>query len=204
MATGKLIDANGRLAITKEVDSLGITLEALERWGFKLPQQEPASGPMPKEAVEKKQAEAAVRRALKPARLPEPLLESNPERFVLFPIKYPKGLRCTRSTRRASGRPRRSTSRRTRRTGRACPRTSSTLSSLCSHFAASDGIVLENLVSRFMNDIQIPEARCFYGFQVAMENIHSETYSLLIDTPHQGQREEETKLFRAIETRSRA
>jgi ribonucleoside-diphosphate reductase beta chain len=49
-------------------------------------------------------------------------------------------------------------------------------------FAASDGIVLENLVTRFMTEIQLPEARCFYGFQVAIENIHSETYSLLIDT----------------------
>ncbi len=49
-------------------------------------------------------------------------------------------------------------------------------------FAASDGIVNENLALRFYNDVQIPEARCFYGFQIAMENIHSETYSLLIDT----------------------
>lgn len=49
-------------------------------------------------------------------------------------------------------------------------------------FAASDGIVIENLAKRFMNEIQIPEARCFYGFQMMMENIHSETYSLLIDT----------------------
>ncbi len=49
-------------------------------------------------------------------------------------------------------------------------------------FAASDGIVNENLVVNFMKEVQIPEARCFYGFQVAMENIHAETYSLLIDT----------------------
>ncbi|MCP4914664.1 MAG: ribonucleoside-diphosphate reductase [Oligoflexia bacterium] len=49
-------------------------------------------------------------------------------------------------------------------------------------FAASDGIVNENLAMRFYNEVQIPEARCFYGFQIAMENIHSETYSLLIDT----------------------
>ena len=49
-------------------------------------------------------------------------------------------------------------------------------------FAASDGIVLENLGQRFINEIQVPEARCFYGFQLMMENIHSETYSLLIDT----------------------
>lgn len=49
-------------------------------------------------------------------------------------------------------------------------------------FAASDGIVLENLAQQFCSEVQIPEARCFYGFQIAMENVHSETYSLLIDT----------------------
>jgi len=66
-------------------------------------------------------------------------------------------------------------------------------------FAASDGIVNENLVERFMQEVQIPEARCFYGFQVAMENIHSEAYSLLIDT-YIKDTEEKTHLFNAIET----
>jgi len=66
-------------------------------------------------------------------------------------------------------------------------------------FAASDGIVNENLVERFMQEVQIPEVRCFYGFQVAMENIHSETYSLLIDTYIKDHAERE-KLFNAIET----
>jgi len=51
-----------------------------------------------------------------------------------------------------------------------------------SFFAGADGIVLENLATRFIDDIPIAEARCFYAFQMAMENIHSETYSLLIDT----------------------
>ena len=49
-------------------------------------------------------------------------------------------------------------------------------------FAASDGIVLENLGVRFMNEVQLSEARAFYGFQIAMENIHSQMYSQLIDT----------------------
>lgn len=49
-------------------------------------------------------------------------------------------------------------------------------------FAASDGIVNENLVERFSQEVQVTEARCFYGFQIAMENVHSEMYSLLIDT----------------------
>jgi ribonucleoside-diphosphate reductase beta chain len=66
-------------------------------------------------------------------------------------------------------------------------------------FAASDGIVNENLVVNFMQDVTIPEARCFYGFQVAMENIHAETYSLLIDT-YIKDPVEKSRLFNAIET----
>ena len=65
-------------------------------------------------------------------------------------------------------------------------------------FAASDGIVLENLASRFMTEIQIPEARCFYGFQMMMENIHSETYSILIDTYIEDAQEKQF-LFEAIQ-----
>jgi len=56
------------------------------------------------------------------------------------------------------------------------------VSNILAFFAASDGIVNENLVERFSQEVQIPEARCFYGFQIMMENIHSEMYSLLIDT----------------------
>ena len=65
-------------------------------------------------------------------------------------------------------------------------------------FAASDGIVLENLGVRFMTDVQLSEARAFYGFQIAMENIHSEVYSLLIDSYVKEEKEKET-LFHAIE-----
>lgn len=66
-------------------------------------------------------------------------------------------------------------------------------------FAASDGIVNENLAVRFNNDVQIPEARCFYGFQIAIENIHSEMYSLLIDT-YINDTAEKDYLFNAVET----
>ena len=65
-------------------------------------------------------------------------------------------------------------------------------------FAASDGIVNENLVVNFMQEVQIPEARSFYGMQIAMENIHAETYSLLIDTYIEDP-EEKTYLFNAID-----
>ena len=65
-------------------------------------------------------------------------------------------------------------------------------------FAASDGVVLENLAVRFMCDVQLSEARAFYGFQVAMENIHSEMYSLLIDTYIQDSTEKQS-LFEATQ-----
>ena len=73
------------------------------------------------------------------------------------------------------------------------------IKNILAFFAGSDGIVLENLGSRFMSEIQIPEAKCFYGFQIAMENIHSETYSLLIDTYIKDNKEKE-RLLNAIDT----
>jgi len=66
-------------------------------------------------------------------------------------------------------------------------------------FAASDGIVNENLAMNFANEVQVPEARCFYGFQIAIENIHSEVYSLLIDT-YVKEDQEKSHLLNAIET----
>ena len=66
-------------------------------------------------------------------------------------------------------------------------------------FAASDGIVNENLAENFLSEVQYTEAKFFYGFQVMMENIHSETYSLLIDTYIKDPNEKKT-LFNAIET----
>ena len=72
------------------------------------------------------------------------------------------------------------------------------ISHVLSFFAASDGIVGENLAIRFYKDVQIPEARCFYGFQIAMENIHSEMYGLLIDTYIKDNLEKD-KLFHAME-----
>ena len=70
------------------------------------------------------------------------------------------------------------------------------ISMVLAFFAASDGIVLENLAIRFMGDVQVAEARSFYGFQIAMENIHSEMYSLLIDT-YIKDKHEKDRLFHA-------
>jgi ribonucleotide reductase beta subunit family protein with ferritin-like domain len=72
------------------------------------------------------------------------------------------------------------------------------VSMILAFFAASDGIVLENLATRFMSDVQVSEARAFYGFQIAMENIHSETYSLLIET-YINDKVEKDRLFNALD-----
>ena len=73
------------------------------------------------------------------------------------------------------------------------------IKNILAFFAGSDGIVLENLGTRFMKEVQIPEVKCFYGFQMMIENVHSETYSLLIDTYIKDQKEKH-RLFNAIET----
>ena len=73
------------------------------------------------------------------------------------------------------------------------------VSHVLAFFAASDGIVNENLAANFATEIQSAEARCFYGFQIAVENIHSETYSLLIDTYIRDNKEKD-HLLNAIET----
>ncbi|KAJ4894398.1 Ribonucleoside-diphosphate reductase small chain A [Raphanus sativus] len=73
------------------------------------------------------------------------------------------------------------------------------ISHVLAFFAASDGIVLENLAARFLNDVQVPEARAFYGFQIAMENIHSEMYSQLLETFIKDS-QEKNRLFNAIDT----
>ena len=70
------------------------------------------------------------------------------------------------------------------------------ISMVLAFFSSSDGIVMENLACRFMNDVKVAEARAFYGFQIAMENIHSEMYSLLIDTYIS---DKKLELFNAIE-----
>jgi len=73
------------------------------------------------------------------------------------------------------------------------------VSHILAFFAASDGIVNENLAENFLKEVQLPEAKCFYGFQIMMENIHSETYSLLIDTYIKDPVEKD-RLFHALDT----
>jgi ribonucleoside-diphosphate reductase subunit M2 len=72
------------------------------------------------------------------------------------------------------------------------------ISMVLAFFAGSDGIIIENIAGKFITDVQLPEARAFYSFQIAMEAIHSQTYSLLIDT-YIRSNETKEKLFNAID-----
>jgi ribonucleotide reductase beta subunit family protein with ferritin-like domain len=129
----------------------------------------------------------------------EPLLTPDANRFVMFPIKdqniwqmYKKQIDCFWRAEEID------LSRDLNDWNKLNDDEKYFISMILAFFAASDGIVLENLAVRFMGDVQLAEARAFYGFQIAMENIHSETYSLLIDTYIKND-EEKTKLFQAID-----
>ncbi|KAG4301796.1 hypothetical protein PCK1_001772 [Pneumocystis canis] len=131
----------------------------------------------------------------------EPLLMENKKRFVLFPIKYHEIWQMYKKAEASFW------------TAEEIDLSKDLydwdkklndderffISHVLAFFAASDGIVNENLLERFSNEVQIPEARCFYGFQIMMENIHSETYSLLIET-YIRDPTQMTFLFDAIET----
>jgi len=157
---------------------------------------EPTTSIIRREATvsEHKLAELANQHAV------EPLLKENPNRFVLFPIEdndiwqmYKKAeasfwtaeeidLACDLKDWEGLSNNERHF-----------------VSHILAFFAASDGIVNENLSGNFATEVQSAEARCFYGFQIAVENIHSETYSLLIDTYIKDQKEK-MHLLHAIET----
>tara|TARA_B100000405_G_scaffold79264_1_gene54884 strand:- start:2653 stop:3579 length:927 start_codon:yes stop_codon:yes gene_type:complete len=131
----------------------------------------------------------------------EPILKKNPDRFVIFPIKYPKVWTMYKKAQASFW------------TAEEIDLATDIkewdeklndqerhfISHVLAFFAASDGIVNENLVERFCAEVQLPEARSFYGFQIAIENIHSETYSLLIDTLVKDKTEKD-RLFNALET----
>lgn len=130
----------------------------------------------------------------------EVLLRDNPDRFVLFPIKYDEVWRFYKQAEASFW-----TTEEIDLTPdledwkKLNDQEKHFIKHVLAFFAASDGIVNENLVLNFMKDVQIPEARCFYGFQIAIENIHAETYSLLIDTYIKDPKEKHY-LFNAMET----
>lgn len=131
--------------------------------------------------------------------LEEPLLCENPNRYVMFPISdhdiwgiYKKQMDCFWRTEEID------MSKDLSHWETLSEKEKHFVKHVLAFFAASDGIVLENLGQRFLTEVQLPEARAAYGFQLMMENIHSETYSLLIDTLIKKD-EEKRKLFKAID-----
>jgi ribonucleoside-diphosphate reductase subunit M2 len=128
----------------------------------------------------------------------EPLLTPDDNRFVMFPIKYQDIWEMYQKQVDCFWRPEEIDLSKDLTHWEALNKDERYfISMILAFFAASDGIVLENLAERFMGDVQVSEARAFYGFQIAMENIHSHTYSNLIET-YIKDKEEKHKLFNAI------
>ncbi|MCJ1462687.1 Ribonucleotide-diphosphate reductase (RNR), small subunit [Pseudocyphellaria aurata] len=157
----------------------------------KKPQLEPA----------KSEEKPTTALSIKAMEAEEPILKENPHRFVMFPIKYHEVWHMYKKAEASFWTAEEIDLSKDLHdwNNRLNDDERYFISHVLAFFAASDGIVNENLVERFSGEVQIPEARCFYGFQIMMENIHSETYSLLIDTYIKEQKQR-TYLFDAIDT----
>ncbi|MBJ6143284.1 ribonucleoside-diphosphate reductase small subunit [Hymenobacter sp. BT559] len=130
----------------------------------------------------------------------EPLLAENPNRFVLFPIQNPQVWEFYKKAEASFWTAEEIDLGQDQKDWNSLnDNERHFIKHVLAFFAASDGIVNENLAINFMQEVQMPEARCFYGFQIMMENIHSETYSLLIDTYIKDPKEKDY-LFNALET----
>jgi ribonucleoside-diphosphate reductase beta chain len=130
----------------------------------------------------------------------EPMLKENPDRFVLFPIEHHDIWAMYKKAQGSFWKAEELDFAKDRKDWETLnPKEQHFIKHILAFFAASDGIVNENLASRFSTEVQWPEVRQFYGFQMAMENIHSEVYSLLIDT-YIKEPAEKTMLLKAIET----
>jgi len=130
----------------------------------------------------------------------EVLLKENKDRFVLLPIKYPEIWEMYKKTEASFWTAEEiDLSDDQKHWDNLNDGERHFISHILAFFSASDGIVNENLAVNFMREVQLPEARCFYGFQIMMENIHSETYALLIDSYIKDPVEKD-RLFHAIET----
>jgi len=133
-------------------------------------------------------------------KMTEPILQENKNRFVLFPIQHDDVWKMYKKAEASFWTAEEiDLSHDIKDWERLSDNERHFVKHVLAFFAASDGIVNENLAVNFIREVQIPEARCFYGFQIMMENIHSETYSLLIDTYIKDPAEKE-KLFHAMET----
>eukprot|EP00931_Biecheleriopsis_adriatica_P042188 TRINITY_DN2404_c0_g1_i6.p1 TRINITY_DN2404_c0_g1~~TRINITY_DN2404_c0_g1_i6.p1 ORF type:complete len:345 (+),score=89.18 TRINITY_DN2404_c0_g1_i6:87-1121(+) len=130
----------------------------------------------------------------------DPLLKENPRRWVLLPIQYPAVFEMYKKHEASFWTAEEiDLAQDTKDWERLTEGEQHFVKHVLAFFAASDGIVLENLAAQFSTEVQIPEARAFYGFQMAMENIHSETYSLLIEQ-YVKDPEEKDRVFNAINT----
>ncbi|KAK1888939.1 Ribonucleoside-diphosphate reductase subunit M2 [Dissostichus eleginoides] len=139
-------------------------------------------------------------KAMKKMEEEEPLLKENPRRFVVFPIQYHDIWQMYKKAEASFWTAEEvDLSKDVQHWEALKDDERFFISHVLAFFAASDGIVNENLVERFSQEVQVTEARCFYGFQIAMENIHSEMYSLLINTYIKEPAEREF-LFNAVET----
>ena len=113
----------------------------------------------------------------------EPLLRQNINRFTLFPLKYPtiyKAFEDAQNSYWTSGEIDYSAD--TKDWNKLNKGEQYFIKNILAFFAGSDGIVMENLMDNFCSEVTIPEARCFYTFQAAIESVHSQVYSLLIET----------------------
>ena len=130
----------------------------------------------------------------------EPILQENPTRFTLFPIMKPKLFQKYKNHVSVFWTPEEiDLAKDMKDWVKLNSNEQMFIKNILGFFAGSDGIIQENLAARFMNEIQLAEARQFYSVQLMMEAIHSETYSLLIDT-YVEDKEEKAGLFKAIET----
>jgi len=130
----------------------------------------------------------------------DPLLMDNPRRWVMFPIQYPEVWEMYKKHEASFWTAEEiDLSQDNKDWDKLSDSEQHFIKHVLAFFAASDGIVLENLASQFSTEVQIPEARAFYGFQMAMENIHSETYSLLVEQYIKDPSEKE-RIFDAIHT----
>ena len=129
----------------------------------------------------------------------EPMLKENPNRFVLFPIQHHDIWEMYKKAEASFWTAEEVDLNSDRKEfEKLSENEQHFIKYTLAFFAASDGIVNENLLMNFSNEVQWPEARCFYGFQIAIENIHAEVYSLLIDTLVKEKKEKEF-LFHALE-----
>lgn len=129
----------------------------------------------------------------------DPILTPNPKRFVLYPIQYPSIMKMYRQAVASFWTTEEVDLSKDLNDWATLNRGEQEfIEYVLAFFAASDGIVNENLVSRFSTEVQIPEARFFYGFQIAIENVHSEMYSLLLEA-YVKDEERKNHLFNAIQ-----